>query len=436
MRRGFLPIKSRSSFPLSCDPNAKHTLGFPLTCPKAPALPMDAAISGTGQGQAFHLKSDQPIVAYDILPYGGATSFLPAASLLFPTTAWGSNYIVYGPHPAGGGELFMTLIGKSDGTTVTLNPKQTLAGGGGLAPATAGTANTFMINAGQTLQWIGSGDPSGAILQSSAPVGVVTGTTYLSVVTANMTSGGGEDSAHQQIPHINALGNEYVGPGLVTRVASMAPESVLYRMVGVVDGTQLTYDPPVPGPATLGVGQIAEFQTATAFTVTSQAADHPFGFTQYLAGADATTRPGCAPTPPFAGLTCGLGDEEWVNLLAPAQFRNHYSFFTDPTYATTNLVITRIADGSGMFSDVTIDCLGAPVTGWMPVGSSGKYEVAYVDLVRGTTPVVAACGSSRHLADSKGNFGIVVWGTDYYASYGYAAGGNLSAVNKVVVPPS
>ncbi len=157
----------------------------------------------------------------------------------------------------------------------------------------------------------------------------------------------------------------------------MAPESVLYRIVGVVDGTALTYDPPsIPGPATLTVGQIVEFQSAAPFTVKSQDNAHPFGFTHYMAGADPQTRAGCAPTPPFAGLTCGLGDEDWVNLLAPAQFRNHYSFFSDPTYATTNLVITRVADGSGMFADVTIDCLGGPVSAWQPVGSSGKYQVA------------------------------------------------------------
>jgi hypothetical protein len=422
---------------LSHNPGAHHSLGFPLTCPKTPALTMDAAVSGAGKGAAFRVTSDQPIVAYDILPYGGATSFLPAASLLFPTNAWGSNYYVYGPHPAGGGKLFLTIIGGTDGTQVTLNPTQTLAAGGGLGAATANTNNTFTVDAGQTLQWAGAADPSGAVLQSSSPVGVVTGTTYLSVITANMTTGGGQDAAHQQIPHINALGSEYVGPGVVTRVSTLAPESVLYRMVGVVDGTTLTYDPapPTGAPPTLSAGQIVEFQSASVFTVTSQGSDNPFGFTQYMAGADPTTRPGCAPSPPFAGLSCGLGDEEWVNLLAPAQFLRHYSFFTDPTYATTNLVVTRIADSTGTFQDVTIDCLGGPITGWQPVGNSGRYQVAYVDLVRGTAPVVAACGSSHHIADSAAPFGVVVWGTDYYASYGYAAGGNLSAVNTVVVHP-
>lgn len=34
-----------------------------------------------------------------------------------------------------------------------------------------------------------------------------------------------------------------------------------------------------------------------------------------------------------------------------------------------------------------------------------------------------------------GAFGITVWGTDYYASYCYPAGGNVGAINNVVVSP-
>jgi hypothetical protein len=56
------------------------------------------------------------------------------------------------------------------------------------------------------------------------------------------------------------------------------------------------------------------------------------------------------------------------------------------------------------------------------------------DLVRGTVPV-ASCNTSRHEATSAGAFGITVWGTDWWASYGYPAGGNMGAINKVVVPP-
>jgi hypothetical protein len=40
------------------------------------------------------------------------------------------------------------------------------------------------------------------------------------------------------------------------------------------------------------------------------------------------------------------------------------------------------------------------------------------------------------VADSDGPFGVVVWGLDSLASYAYAAGGNVRALNAVVVPPS
>jgi hypothetical protein len=120
-------------------------------------------------------------------------------------------------------------------------------------------------------------------------------------------------------------------------------------------------------------------------------------------------------------------------MLPPEQFLSRYVFFTDPTYATTNVVITRVRGAQG-FADVDISCLGT-VTGWQPVGTSGDYEVAHVDLVRGGSGVQPACATSRHEASSEGAFGVMVWGTDYYASYGYPAGGNIGTINDVVIVP-
>jgi hypothetical protein len=409
---------------LSHKPGAHHDLGTPLTCPVTPAYLDDAAVAGSGPGKAFHVVSDTPITAYDILPYGGAQSYLPSASLLFPATAWGTNYYVVAPHPDGGGSLWMLVAGSVDGTSITL--------------ATPGDpqTKTYQINAGDTIQWLGS-DPTGTILQSTQPVGVFTGSTYLKVATQTSPSGGGEDSAHQQIPHIKALGSEYVAPGIVSRLGALGPESVPYRLLGVVDGTTLTYDPAPPSgaPTTLNAGQVAEFETTSLFVVKSQDDDHPFGLTHYMPGTPiGNSRDGCGPQPPFPGLDeCDLGDEDWVNILAPKQFLQRYVFFTDPTYATTNLVITRVQGANG-FAEVSIDCLGGNVSGWQNVDAAGKYQVAYVDLVRGTAPV-AQCNGSRHEAKSTGQFGVIVWGTDYFASYGYPAGGNVGSINNVSVPP-
>jgi hypothetical protein len=294
------------------------------------------------------------------------------------------------------------------------------------------------VNAGQILQWSDFVDSSGAVFKADHPIGLFTGNTLLFVSSETAPSGGARDSAHQQIPHVKALGSEYVGGGVVTRFSDLAPESVPYRMLGVVDGTVLVWDPqpPTGAPMQLNAGQVAEFQTTTTFTVRSQDDDHPFALTEYMAGNpnEKGRLDSCDPRNPLnVPLQCALGDEEWVNLLPPKQFRERYVFFTDPTYATTNLVITRVKGPKG-FSDVKIACLGGNVGGWQPVGNEGKYEVAYVDLVRGTVPV-AQCGTTRHEATSDGAFGVVVWGTDWFTSYAFPAGGNIGAINPVDVTP-
>jgi hypothetical protein len=325
------------------------------------------------------------------------------------------------------------MVGSVDNTTVNVVSPQALPAGNGAPAIPANTPTPVTVGAGEIVQWLGA-DPTGMVMQADQPIGVFAGNTYIRVMTATSPSGGGQDSAHQQLPPVSALGNEYVGGGVVTRLVSLAPESVLYRIGGVVDGTTLSYDPPIAAaPTTLARGQVVEFETTEHFVVRSQGDTHPFLLTQYLGGANSTARPGCGPTPPFAGLTCGLGDEEWVVQMPPAQYLAEYVFFTDPTYATTNLVITRVKGANG-FADVSIECLGT-VTGWQPVDAAGTYEVAHVDLIRGAVGVTPACETSRHLATSEGKFGVVVWGTDYYASYGYPAGGNVGSINAVVVPP-
>ncbi len=39
------------------------------------------------------------------------------------------------------------------------------------------------------------------------------------------------------------------------------------------------------------------------------------------------------------------------------------------------------------------------------------------------------------MARSDDAFGVMVWGTDYYSSYGYPAGGGLDSINGVVLDP-
>jgi hypothetical protein len=96
------------------------------------------------------------------------------------------------------------------------------------------------------------------------------------------------------------------------------------------------------------------------------------------------------------------------------------------------VTVARKAMPNAGFKDVTIDCIG-PVTGWQDVGTGGTYQVANVDLVRATT-AVGTCKNGGHVAQSGVPFGLVVWGLDEFSSYAYPAGGNVAAINSVVVP--
>jgi hypothetical protein len=404
---------------LSHDPSSSNG-GNPLTCPVPPAITQGggSAVAGSNVGQAWRITTDIPVSAYDILPYGGADSYLPSAELILPTSAWGTNYIAVTPQPSSG-PPWGQLTAHQDTTQIQILPTVNLPAAGAVPAAPAGQTTTFNLNAGEYVQWqLTQGqDMSGSVIQADKPVVFTGGDAYICYGSAT-SSGGGCDSAHQMIPPLSAMASEYAPAPYAPR--GSVPESIVYRLVGVVDGTQLTYDPAVPGPPTLDSGQVAQFETVGPFTVTSQDEDHPFYVGQLMAGCHTTGNAG------------NLGDEEYVNVLPPAQFLRKYVFFTDPTYPTTNLAVVRVNNGDG-FHDVTVDCLGA-LTGWVPVGTSGKYEVTTADLIRGGTGV-NGCTNGPHVATSDGQFGMTVWGLDWYSSYAYPAGGSVATINTVVVPP-
>jgi hypothetical protein len=395
---------------LSDDPTSFN--GGPLTCPIEPAIrgPLGTAVQGTGLGQAWHIHTDAPGTMYDILPYGGALSYLPSAELLQPVTAWGTNYVSVLPPPSSG-PPWGQIVANEDGTTITILPNVALPSGAGVSPYSANVQSTLTLNAGEYVQWEGP-EMTGTIVQSDKPVAFTGGDGYQCYTSAT-SGGGGCDSGHQQIPAISAQSNQYIGMAFQSRLGS--PESIPYRIVGAVDGTTLSYDPPVPSaPTSLSLGQSVQFESTTSFKVTSQDADHPFYLGQVMPGA------GC------------VGDEDFVNMLPPAQWLAKYVFFTDPTYPTTNLVFVRERTRSG-FADVSLECLGT-ISGWQPIGSSGEYEIATVDLIRDSLPN-GGCTNGPQVADSTAPFGLQVWGLSSCSSYSYPAGGNASTINTVVVPP-
>jgi hypothetical protein len=401
---------------------------FKVLCPAtvhAAITSNDVGLHGTGIGTAIHLTTSVPATVYDIYPYGGALSYISSATLLLPTDVWDVNYVAVSasagqpttPGATTGLPMDVEVIALQNNTTVQILPKTAIAGGTGVPASAANVMATFMLNKGQLLQFAQLDDLSGSVISSSAPVGVWGGHYCMNLPTSTTSAC---DAAHQEIPPVKAAGSEYVGVRYRTRTPG-TEESVPWRIMGMVKGTTLTYDPPQPtAPTALDIGQLVEFESTGPFDVKSQDAMHPFYIAAHMTGGS------IAPT--------GLGDPETVNITPPAQYLAKYIFFTDPTYSETNLVLVQGKDSTGAYPPVKLDCIPAPLTGWQPIGGSG-YQYTRIDVQTGHAPV-GNCDNGLHTISSTSPFGITVWGWDSYVSYAYPAGASVKPINNVVVPPT
>jgi hypothetical protein len=428
-----IPVDQVAVLFLSGDPTAIFVeTGESMKCPVPTAIDASTVVAGSGKGQAFHITTSFPVSAYDILPYGGATTHFPGAELLFPVGAWGKNYVAIGTMKGTDptyGPLFTQIVAQADGTKIDLLPTVDLPASGGFPAAPKGVKASFTLNAGEYLQWEASSlDTSGTVVLADKDVALFTGSRFFRYQPVSAPGG---ESTHQQNVPVSSLASEYLAPPYETRRKDLAPEDITYRLVGAIDGTTLTFDPAVTGaPTKIDAGQVIDFITPLAFEVKSQDASHPFSIAQVMPTSNLAggTRPGAtAPSYPP-----NLGDEEFVLLLPPAQYLRKYVFFTDPTYPTTNLALTRVKGKDG-FKDVSIDCLGT-ITGWKDVGAGGTYQVTTIDLLRAGVSV-KTCQNGRHVAESEGQFGVMVWGLDSYSSYAYPGGGTAAQLTTVTVSP-
>ncbi len=407
-------------------PRSQGDFNTPVECPVLPAFSTLTQLHGTGMGRAFHITTTAPVVAYQMLPYGGGDAAVTGASLLLPTSVYGTNYIAVdaygGSATTGSASTSMDIVASQDGTNITILPNADILAGGGVPAATANTPTTYMLNAGQTLQFTQVQEITGSPIQSDKPIGLFAGHPCLNVPVGQPYC----DHAEQQIPPVQALGHEYMA--VTYRQRAQSPENPPWRIIGAVDGTTLTYSTPVGGPSSVNQGDVLEFDSGTPFVVQSQDADHPFLFVGYMTGASTVTP------------SDGYGDADFVRNVPTDQYLSKYVFFTDPTYPETNLVITRKAM-NGSFADVTLDCAGT-LTGWQSIDATHQYT--RIDLVRHDFQPQGSCNNGQHEMDSTAPFGLTVWGwgtpetTAYtgYVSYGYPAGENVQTLTNVIVPPA
>jgi hypothetical protein len=397
------------------------TPDFWIGCPTGVTPAYTASVGnldGTGIGNAFHVTTSAPVVAYDTFPYGGSKSYITSSSLLLPTSAWGTNYVAADGYKAASSVLepYLQIGAAQDGTHVTINPTADILPYNGVAAATQGMPQTYTLNKGQYIQFEQATELAGSAISSDKPVSVVGGASGTNIPLGVTYS----DSLHQQLVPVNMLGHTYTAVRYRDRQGTLRSEAeqVPWRLVGAVNGTTLQYDPPQAGaPTTLAQGQLVEFEATGPFTVSSQDDKHPFYTSAHMTG----------------GSGYGdLGDPDYVNIVTPDAWLSSYLFLSDPSYNYTTLVFVRGKAPDGTFKDVTLDCAG-PLTGWQPIGSGGTYEYTRADLVLAGAPQ-GKCTNGVHTATSAAPFALTVWGFDAGdVSYAFPAGMGTQPINSVVV---
>ncbi len=412
---------------LQADPEA-------IRCPKTvkAAVDVDPIRHGTARTKAFHIKTDTPVAAYSIFPYGGAEGFFPTATLLLPESSWDTSYIgvtlakIGPPDTTNGDRRTMQIVAAADDTEVFIRPTFEIAGGPDVDPAAADEVTSWTLQRGQVLQLTQEGLESGSPIQATKPIGLFGG------APCTFIPGNVEycDLFQQQIAPFSQWGAEYVLAPFRPRVEPLSGpprELVAWSFVGAVDGTELTWSPSKPpgAPDRLSAGQVAAFMSEAIVSVKSQDRKHPFHASVYMTGSTFGSGRG--------GHT--LGDPDFVSMVPSDQFLDRYVFFTDYTFPETSLTVVR-RKSLGRLHPVTLECAGE-ITDWQPIGDDGEYELAWVGLTAGYLPQKfpkGECGYGRQVIESEGPFSVYVWGMAIDASYGYAGGMGSRPVNDAPPP--
>lgn len=381
----------------------------------------DPLPSGNGFGSAFHLRSTLPVAVTSIYPFGGAKSFYPSATLLLPVSTWSKEHIIVnGWEQSSSGVPGAQIIASEDDTDVTVFPKRDIQDGRNVTGTAANVPATYRLARGQILQLAQNEELSGSVVASTKPTTIFGGHSCAFVPS----SGAWCDTLNQQVPGFERWGSKYVGVGYRPRLDNDG-ELVGYRVVAAREGTVLDYDPaPPPGaPLTMSAGEVALFvqPIRTPFVLRSQDVEHPIYLAAYMSGSQVgfeALRGGVGPS------FDSMGDPEFVNVVPADQYLNTYSFYADPSYGNTSLVVVR-AKGDAGFKDVWLECAGT-LSDFRPVGTTGEFEYVRIDLGHGGKPGTTfdggTCQTGLQRLHSDGPFTATLWGWDKDASYAYPGG--------------
>lgn len=405
-----------------------------VKCPEGvtPATIDDMVANKTGIGTSFRLTTNVPVALTSMFPFGGAASWVSSATLVLPVATWGKEHmIVNGWGASSAGAPSVQIVASEDDTELTIFPVHNILGSSGIVGGAANEPVKYRLGRGQHLQFVQAEELTGSIVVSNKPTTSFGGSSCARI----SESASACDILSQQIPPFEQWGSEYVAVGYRPR-ADNEHEPMPYRFVAARDGTRLEYEPTIPpgAPTVMNAGEVATFShgVGDAFIVRTQDVEHALYVSAHMTGGGGD----------LLGMTDanygGVGDPEFVNVIATGQYSNSYSFYADPSYAENSITIVRRRI-NGTFEDVWLECAGN-LTNWKPVGTRGDYEFTRVDLSRNFAPGdkfgegddARVCQTGLQRMRSEGPFTATLWGWDRWVSYAYPGG---TALRKLIETP-
>lgn len=378
-------------------------------------------VAGSGiSPKAMHLKSTQPVVAFQFNPFNSENATSNDGSLLLPQNTLGKEYFgvswqsraaIMGFSADMG---YLTAVATVPGTTtISVTPTAAVVANPGQGVPQDGTkpdklqpgkTYTFTLQQYQVLN-LESAPPglgqktaldlTGTHLSADKPIAVFGG--HMATAITDDNKKGDEnfetcctEHIEEQLMPLEAWGNA----ALCVKSKSRGYDVDHWVIVAGQAGVQLQTNPPVKGidGVTLNnAGDFVHVQTDETFMLN---ASGKVEVVQFLVGSGQTQDK--------------TGDPSMMLVPPRKQYRNEYVIQTADGYSTNWLTIVR---PKGV--DVKLD--GPTLTASFQGFGDGSYEYAYVKVNKGTHTLVAAEA-----------FGLMVYGYGSVTAYGYPGGMNLA----------
>jgi hypothetical protein len=347
----------------------------------------------TGKGAAFHIRTDKPVVARQVLSFGSVDSGHASSTLLLPTSGWGTEYIaVSGFDDKTATRPLIGIVAIEPGTGITIKPKKgTLYDEQGAPFELDGAGGVNLtLNLGEYLQ-LKHEEVTGSRITSNRPVAVFGASKYPSIGIATRI-----DAYQQQLPPLAALRSVY--PTILPPFRSGSEDQAGWQIVAAADMTMITVEGAAFSVPTLNAGDRFEIVLSgpneAAFIIQSQDAQHPFYLASYMSN----------------GSQQSNGGPEWVTVSSPQHYLNRYVLQTNPGAPEKHLLLVRPRP-NGEFPpvDLEVECFG--FTGLWKDFSSNKYQYKRLTIDSGANGICTSecCVKPIALTSTFWPFSVTLW---------------------------